>query len=660
MGLSSAMQWWEEWQLRMLVLASIFIQYVLFFSIFLRRAPILRRLRVLVWIAYIAGDAVAIYALATLFNRRKETSNGESSALEVLWAPVLLIHLGGQPFISAYSLEDNELWIRHTITLVSQVTVALYVFCKWWSGDKMLLAAAILLFLLGILKFAQKPWALRTSSFNNLQASRTMLLQSEAQREGSIHSLEEYVQAAKKCVLEIKVGSQHEYGFQSEHMFVDLSTTYSFRIAQLPSFLTLEDMHAYKTLQECLADTFADLYTRVGSITTSLGAVLLYLCPLLALTSTVLFATSHKDGHSEKDTRVTYILFGCTTMLELLLPCLALFVDTPCCDSFLEKNMTTWHNMVCQYNLISFCVRKKKPTFLMKLATFNFLKEFINQQWYIQHKPIAFQVTRVVRRHLKHGWKKYICDAASYRRFNELRGQWALRRHHQIGWSLNKPFDESVLIWHIATDLCFYHPNTSLQCRQGEGTQRSREISNYMVYLLLIRPEMLMPGTRSDLFTLASDKIVENSKYLFDTEEILAHEIINMPMLPSATDMVSNASKLAKSLMELSDDKERWTVIQGVWVEMLCYSSNRCRGYLHAKCLGDGGEFLSSMRLLLAFMGMETLADRYQMSEPPQEEEGEGEGEEQEEGEEDQEGREEDTSCYQGRVSESADDNSPV
>jgi hypothetical protein len=109
MSLSSAALWWEEWQLRILVLASCFIQYVLFFSLWMRRAPSLRRLRVLLWIAYIGGDAVAIYALATLFNRHRETLDGKSSNLEVLWAPVLLIHLGGQVTISAYSLEDNEL-----------------------------------------------------------------------------------------------------------------------------------------------------------------------------------------------------------------------------------------------------------------------------------------------------------------------------------------------------------------------------------------------------------------------------------------------------------------------------------------------------------------------------------------------------------------------
>jgi hypothetical protein len=169
-----------------------------------------------------------------------------------------------------------------------------------------------------------------------------------------------------------------------------------------------------------------------------------------------------------------------------------------------------------------------------------------------------------------------------------------------------------------------------------------------MVYLLLIRPEMLMSGTRSDLFTLASNKIVGNSKGPFDTEEMIAQEILHIPLLPTRTDLVSNALKLTKALMELREEKERWTVIQGVWVEMLCYSASRCRGYLHAKSLGEGGECLTTICLLLSLMGMETLADRHQRSEPPEEEE------------EKQEGGEQYLSCFQGRVSQSADDYNPV
>lgn len=44
------------------------------------------------------------------------------------WAPFLLVHLGGPDTITAYSLEGNELWLRHLLNLVVQVGVAFYVF----------------------------------------------------------------------------------------------------------------------------------------------------------------------------------------------------------------------------------------------------------------------------------------------------------------------------------------------------------------------------------------------------------------------------------------------------------------------------------------------------------------------------------------------------
>ena len=105
------MDWWDEWKLHILVLCSLFVQLFLLFSGYVRTWYILRWLRVVVWIAYIGGDALAVYALATLFNRQKQqtTVDGGGSALEVIWAPVLLIHLGGGWSITAYSLEDNEL-----------------------------------------------------------------------------------------------------------------------------------------------------------------------------------------------------------------------------------------------------------------------------------------------------------------------------------------------------------------------------------------------------------------------------------------------------------------------------------------------------------------------------------------------------------------------
>ena len=167
------MIWWDKWQLRVLVVGSLILQWFLLVAAPMRKYVIPRLFRTCIWLAYISSDALAIYALATLFNRQKQqtTVDGGGNALEVIWAPVLLIHLGGGRSITVYSLEDNELWKRHTITLVSQVTVALYVFCKWWSGEKRL-QAAVLLFIVGIIKFSEKPWALRRASFRAVASTK--------------------------------------------------------------------------------------------------------------------------------------------------------------------------------------------------------------------------------------------------------------------------------------------------------------------------------------------------------------------------------------------------------------------------------------------------------------------------------------------------------
>jgi len=127
MGFSGAVQWWEEWQLRVLVLASLFLQFFLFVAAPLRKRCIPGWFRFVIWLAYLGSDAVAIYALAALFNRHKKgewaSAHRESANMEALWAPILLVHLGGQDGIVAYNIEDNELWTRHVLTAVSQVSV---------------------------------------------------------------------------------------------------------------------------------------------------------------------------------------------------------------------------------------------------------------------------------------------------------------------------------------------------------------------------------------------------------------------------------------------------------------------------------------------------------------------------------------------------------
>jgi hypothetical protein len=84
MGLSRAIDWWDEWKLRILVLCSLFVYSFLFFSRYVRQCYVLRSLRVFVWATYIGGDALAIYALAILFNRQKQQQKGWMEAATML------------------------------------------------------------------------------------------------------------------------------------------------------------------------------------------------------------------------------------------------------------------------------------------------------------------------------------------------------------------------------------------------------------------------------------------------------------------------------------------------------------------------------------------------------------------------------------------------
>jgi hypothetical protein len=115
---------------------------------------------------------------------------------------------------------------------------------------------------------------------------------------------------------------------------------------------------------------------------------------------------SDKDGYNKSDITVTYILFLGTVVLELA-PLFFMFLalSLPRCNLLSQLR---WQDMVSQHNIMSFCVRKKKPPTLMKLATFSYLRHYINKHWYIRHELAAKQISMLVRQHAEDGWKEYI------------------------------------------------------------------------------------------------------------------------------------------------------------------------------------------------------------------------------------------------------------
>ncbi|XP_034680003.1 uncharacterized protein LOC117910055 [Vitis riparia] len=130
-------------------------------------------IRILIWSAYLSSDWIATISLGTLSNSQGDSEGkllDPNYTLMAFWVPFLLLHLGGLDTITAYSFEDNELWLRHLLGLVVQVGVAFYVFFRSWAGTR-LTFLSIPMFVAGIIKHGERTWVLRSASKNHFRDS---------------------------------------------------------------------------------------------------------------------------------------------------------------------------------------------------------------------------------------------------------------------------------------------------------------------------------------------------------------------------------------------------------------------------------------------------------------------------------------------------------
>ncbi|TVU40207.1 hypothetical protein EJB05_13658, partial [Eragrostis curvula] len=201
---------------------------------------------------------------------------------------------------------------------------------------------------------------------------------------------------------------------------------------------------------------------------------------------------------------------------------------------------------------------------------------------------------------------------------------------------VDKDFDESLLLWHIATDLCL--------CReiQGKGvpewvtlfsepptekTARMRDIggtlSEYMLYLLIKQPEMLSATAGIGLLryrdTCAEAKRFFRSMAEWNPDHKDARRMllgVNTSKKPAevkgdrSKSVLFDAVILAKVLREMGDEEFMWTLIAKVWREMLTFAAGKCRGSTHVRQLSRGGELITLVWFLMAHMG---LGDMYQI-----------------------------------------------
>ncbi|OEL28644.1 hypothetical protein BAE44_0010337 [Dichanthelium oligosanthes] len=638
-GAEQMMYVWKEWGIQMLVLLSFTLQVMLLVLAEFRRNVDSGVLRAFLWSAYMLADSTAIYVLGHL----SVTSRSPKHQLMAFWAPFLLLHLGGQDNITAYAIEDNRLWLRHVQTLVVQVAAAAYILheSSIVSNDSLLRLATILMFVVGLVKYGGRVWVLRCAgsspSGRNYRSLRRPACLVQPSKFTSRRDTESLLLIAH---LLLDVPKELLKGPLPDVVVYD-------------GCLELGGEDVYKVVEMQLSLMHDVFYTKAEVMHSWFG-LCIHIISLLG-TSMALWQfyrlRDHLEGYGRADTIVTYVLLVGAVVLEIFSLLRAMFSSWT--YAYLVKRSTNvrgevtnvwnflgrlagslrrfikaaewrrsyWSGSMGQHNMLQLCARSRTSQ-RSKIARSMGVEDPWNTLAYSGSIPVSMSIKNlVVGQVLK---SKTILHSSPYNILNS-RGQGVLKRwnlYDDLAWSVDTELEESILIWHIATDVYLgwlkdpAKPSGFLLSEEDEETAKAIEtLSNYMLFLLATRPYMLHPpssrnayvemcyGLRSLKYRSAEDL----AKLLLNHGNglIIGSRIDEFVSTVGDDQTLQRGSRLGAQLIGEEIDLSKVHLLHAiaqVWVEMLCYVGCQCSAYSHAKQLSNGGEFITIAALLVEYI----------------------------------------------------------
>ncbi|XP_073261077.1 uncharacterized protein [Populus alba] len=625
---------WNNWEIRGMVLLSLLLQTILIVFGPWRKTNARSWIRILVWSAYLSADVVATVALGNLARSQGDSSGDVSekanNSIQAFWAPFLLLHLGGPDTITAYSIEDNELWSRHLLGLVVQVGVAFYVFSRSW-GSGILSFIAIPMFVVGIAKYVERTWVLRSSCSKSLKNSslsdfwdsynRTGMAKTPPQDHHRDYLLQAYV-----------------FSYISKFMMQDLVPGILSLIISRELFSENKADGAFKVVEAELGLIYDMLYTKAPLIYSRAGIILRCISSLLSVTAFITFQVKiDKHDYSTTDIAITYLLFAAAVFLEFYAFLCLVLSDwtmiwligkggnalTSAIYSQLRKltGSKRWSRSISQYNLISSSIKSEPPKCLKLLGI-----DEMKRQMHVNWKDLNVGLQGLIFEHLREESRKMkedlnVFDKNVRSKIIGQRGDGVLEREGLLQaykWCTTEvEFSRSIRAWHLATDICYRVDKDGSNVSKED--EASRCLSEYMMYLLVIRPNMLSKGFGDDeeyQETLQELQILqilrgtnddkENQRVLrdwhnseslgYDDEEFQRRWKLEKSVL-------IGVHRLVRQLRSLEPEK-RWRMISEVWVEMVAYAAAHCPWKEHTQQLRRGGELLTHVSLLVLHLGL--------------------------------------------------------
>lgn len=655
-------KFWNGWEIRILVLISLFLQILL--TIFGSRRKYTARtwIKILVWSAYLTADWVATVVLgnlATSDGDSEDNSHRSGNEIQAFWAPFLLLHLGGPDTITAYSLEDNELWLRHFLALVVQIGVTFYVFLRFWSNSAFTFMA-IPIFVVGVIKYGEKTFVLRFSSNENFKDS----LLSDPKPGPDL------VKLLKGNIMENLQEENSHLLVQAYFLLKRLALFFAGQILDYNEEATSYRIFEEKSAEDAfnlvaieLGFMYDMLYTKANIVYSRFG--ILVRCFSLFTSTIVLFLfsfTTNFHAYLAIDISITYLLLLGAVALEFYSSILHFFSDwTKLCftkyqnrnhpnvfyATFLSHSLLSnhkrWSGSMGQFNLISFCLKDKMLPVACrgadKLLSISILFENYH---YLCWEDVSVALQELIFSELmdkieKHKEHHPFSLNATGHRLRAQRGDYVLEERYNIHpdmlwFTASEGFDCSVLAWHIATDLC-YHDDLAKHCHGNPDNLQPRCkiakcLSDYMLYLLVFCPSMMPKGftdsryrhTCEELMNFFESKKNEiSNKNSSEVRLVLLEKELERSTVSNRVNshpsVFLSGCWLGKQLqlLESKDDwdyEKKWKMISEVWVEILAHTACHCQWNAHGQHLRNGGELLTHVCLLMAHLG---LSDQYRV-----------------------------------------------
>ncbi|KAI4369620.1 hypothetical protein MLD38_018043 [Melastoma candidum] len=350
---------WEEWNLRIFILLSMTLQIILIFFASLRKRSSNSLIIFSVWSSYLLADWAAAYCIGLISKSQlfDKSFDEDQQFLLSLWAPFLLLHLGGPDPITALALEDNALWIRHLLSFIPQVAIPAYMFYQTFTKDNHLIIPTILMFVVGIIKYLERTASLYFASLKSFSNSlipnyaknigRYTLGPNYAKLMDKYSSLKEAnfpvkieIIAAPRRELRSTYDShaenltgrnaiKHAYHFFSifKGLIVDQIFDLNVRNESRQFFLVRNPDDAMKVISIELNFLYDVLFTKVRIIRSYWGYCFRTIAASSVVAALAQFYHSMHKGLHDHDVMITFILMGAAISLEAIALSMLVFSD---------------------------------------------------------------------------------------------------------------------------------------------------------------------------------------------------------------------------------------------------------------------------------------------------------------------------------------------